>query len=136
MWLTDDEIARIRAFEPFLLNEARAALHNAPRYDLSLELATDLEPGLRIRAPRAPPQGDTPAEPPFPLNLYVALPADELRALTMLDDASRAAAIAHFGKILVSRLRHAIQSQLAHEVDLYAGVQGESGTLTVTLGEV
>ncbi|WP_321951979.1 hypothetical protein [Paraburkholderia bannensis] len=132
MWLTDDEIARIRAFEPFLLNEARAALHNAPRYDLSLELATDLEPGLRIRAP----QSDPSAEPPFPLNLYVALPADELRALTTLDDASRATAIAHFGKTLVSRLRHAIQSQLAHEVDLYAGVQGESGTLTVTLGEV
>ncbi|WP_321885059.1 hypothetical protein [Paraburkholderia bannensis] len=132
MWLTDDEIARIRAFEPFLLNEARAALHNAPRYDLSLELATDLEPGLRIRAP----QGEPPAKPPFPLNLYVALPADELRELTTLDDASRATAIAHFGKTLISRLRHAIQSQLAHEVDLYAGVQGESGTLTVTLGEV
>ncbi|WP_322069864.1 hypothetical protein [Paraburkholderia bannensis] len=132
MWLTDDEIARIRAFEPFLLNEARAALHNAPRYDLSLELATDLEPGLRIRAP----QGEASAEPPFPLNLYVALPADELRELTTLDDASRAASIAHFGKTLVSRLRHAIQSQLAHEVDLYAGVQGECGTLTVTLGEV
>ncbi|WP_322049967.1 hypothetical protein [Paraburkholderia bannensis] len=134
MLLTDDEIARIRAFEPFLLNEARAALHNAPRYDLSLELATDLEPGLRIRAPQG--IAPAPAEPPFPLNLYVALPADELRELTTLDDASRAAAIAHFGKTLVSRLRHAIQSQLAHEVDLYAGVQGESGTLTVTLGEV
>lgn len=136
MLLTDDEIARIRAIEPLLLDEARAALHNAPRYDLSLELATDLEPGLRIRAPQTLPQRCDADAQTFALNLYVMLPADELRALTTLDRASCAAAVAHFGKTFVSRLRHAIQSQLAHEVDLYAGVQGEAGTLAVTLGEM
>lgn len=136
MPLTEEEIARLQLIEPLLLNEARAALQNAPRYDLSFDLATHLEPGLRIRAPKPTPKGRDANEPPFPLDLYVELPADELRTLTTLDDAPRAEAIAQFGASFITRLRDAIQSQLAHEVDLYAGVQGEAGTLAVTLSDV
>jgi hypothetical protein len=136
MLLTQEDIARLESIEPLLLKEASAALSNAPRYELSFELATDIEPGLRVRAPQTLKNAGDPDEPSFPLNLYVVFPADELRALTMLDDASRPAAIAQFGKTFVTRLRRAIQSQLAHEVDLYAGVQGEAGTLAVTLADV
>ncbi|MBB3259161.1 hypothetical protein F4827_004035 [Paraburkholderia bannensis] len=135
MPLTEKEIAQVKAIEPVLLNQARAALHEAPRYELWLELVTHLEPGLRIRAPQSPSKGGDAMEPPFPLDLYVALPADELRKLATLDDGPRAAAISEFGASFIARLRETIQSQLAHEVDLYAGVQGEAGTLAVTLDD-
>ncbi|NIE64202.1 hypothetical protein [Burkholderia sp. Ax-1719] len=136
MPLTEKEIAQIEEIEPVLLNQARAALQDAPRYELSLELATHLEPGLRIRAPQPRAKSGDSSEPPFPLDLYVALPADELRTIAALDDGPRAAAIGQFGASFMARLRDTIQSQLAHEVDLYAGVQGEAGTLAVTLSDV
>ncbi|MCP3727496.1 hypothetical protein M3I53_30985 [Paraburkholderia sp. CNPSo 3272] len=133
MLLTAEEIARLDSVEPFLRSSARAALPPAMHYEVTSELAQHLQPGLRIRAPDTPARAGDPDTPPFPLNLFVALPLEELRALTDPDDTVRETTIARFGATFAGRLRRAIETQVAQEINFEAGVQSEAGTLAVTI---
>jgi hypothetical protein len=137
MLLTDEELARLDTIGPFLVAAAREALpfarDDARDYEMTLELAEHLQPGLRIRAADMQPEAGDPDTPPYPLNLYVGLPLDELRALANAGDAERDRELARFGASFAARLDRAINTQTAHEIDLEAGVQSEAGTLAVEL---
>jgi hypothetical protein len=133
MLLSDEEIARLQNVVPSLLSEASTALQLAPHYDFTMELETHLQPGLRLRAPDTPETDGDRDSPPYPLDLFVGVPLDELRALAKADDASRAERVAHFGASFAPRLLRAINTQTPHEIDLEAGVQSEAGTLAVML---
>ncbi|WP_340638539.1 hypothetical protein [Paraburkholderia terricola] len=84
MMLTDEEIARLQAVAPFLRSEAAEALKSSGRHEVTLELEAHLQPGLRIRAPQTAqtPRSarDRDAAPPYPLDVFVGLPLNELRA--------------------------------------------------------
>jgi hypothetical protein len=135
MLLTDEEIARLQTVVPLLLSEASTALQLAPHYEFTMELETHLQPGLRIRAPETPETAGDPDAPPYPLDLFVGLPLDELRGFARADDASRAERVAHFGAAFAPRLLRAINAQTPHEIDLEAGVQSQAGTLAVMLDD-
>ncbi|MBW0446517.1 hypothetical protein EN871_05850 [bacterium M00.F.Ca.ET.228.01.1.1] len=136
MLLSDEELARLDGVAPFLESEAKTALNFAPDYEVTAELAAHLQPGLRIRAPApdtsAPDAGDKDV-PPYPLNLFVGLPLEELRKLARADDSEREALIARFGASFTPRLLRAIETETPGAVNLDAGVQNESGTLSVML---
>jgi hypothetical protein len=137
MLLTDEELARLDNVTPFLESEAKTSLEFAPDYEVTAEFQSHLQPGLRIRAPSSPTVTDEsdPETPPFPLNLFVGIPLDELRNLAYADDMSREAAIARFGATFSPRLLRAIEAEAPGAVNLDAGVQNEPGTLSVMLAE-
>jgi len=135
MLLSDEELARLESIAPFLQSEAVTALQGPIRYDVTMELASHLQPGLRFRVPETPPKGGDPEAPPYPLDLFVGLPLDELRALSNADENSRRALIARFGASFSPRLLKAIGGLTSHEVDLDAGVQSEAGTVAVMLDD-
>lgn len=139
MMLTDEEIARLQAVAPFLRSEAAEALKSSGRHEVTLELEAHLQPGLRIRAPQTAqtPRSarDRDAAPPYPLDLFVGLPLNELRALANGGDAARERGVAHFGATFLPRLVSAIQTMTPDEIDLTAGVQGKPGTLSVMLDD-
>jgi hypothetical protein len=136
MLLSDEELARLQAAAPFLRSEARTALEAEADYEVTMELESHLQPGLRIRAPDSPQTSADPDAPPYPLDLFVGLPLSELRALSHSDDATREAELARFGARFSPRLLRAIATMTPHEIDLDAGVQSEAGTLAVMLEEV
>ncbi len=70
---------RLEGVAPFLESEAKTSLNFAPDYEVTAEFAAHLQPSLRIRAANQD-SGDADA-PPYPLNLFVGLPLDELREL-------------------------------------------------------
>ncbi|MDR6448764.1 hypothetical protein ACTJLC_24740 [Paraburkholderia sp. 22099] len=139
MMLTDEEIARLQAVAPFLRSEAAEALKSSGRHEVTLELEAHLQPGLRIRAPQTAqtPRSarDRDAAPPYPLDLFVGLPLNELRALANGGDAARERGVAHFGATFLPRLVSAIQTMTPDEIDLTAGVQSKPGTLSVMLDD-
>ncbi|SAK78545.1 hypothetical protein [Caballeronia ptereochthonis] len=135
MLLSDEELARLQSVAPFLQSEARAALENEAQYEVTMELETHLQPGLRIRAPDSPETTADPDAPPYAIDLFVGLPLNELRALSHADDATREAALARFGAHFSPRLLRAIAKRMPHEIDLNAGVQSEASTLSVMLDE-
>lgn len=133
MLLNDEEIARLQSIAPFLQSEAHEALEFEAKYVVTMELEAHLQPGLRIRPPRS---GALPADantPPYPLDLFVGVPLDELRALIDADDRVREERLAHFGATFSPRLLRAIATMTPHQVDLDAGVQSEAGSLSVML---
>ncbi|MBW9102468.1 hypothetical protein [Paraburkholderia phenoliruptrix] len=136
MLLSDEELARLNGVAPFLESEAKTSLNFAPDYEVTAELAAHLQPGLRLRAPApdtsAPDAADKDV-PPYPLNLFVGLPLEELRKLARADDSEREALIARFGASFTPRLLRAIETETPGAVNLDAGVQNESGTLSVML---
>ncbi|WP_027800772.1 hypothetical protein [Paraburkholderia dilworthii] len=136
MLLSDEELARLEGVAPFLESEAKTSLNFAPDYEVTAELAAHLQPGLRIRAPESQAALSDPDAPPYPLNLFVGLPLDELRSLAHADDAAREAMIARFGASFAPRLLRAIETETPGAINLDAGVQSESGTLSVMLGEL
>ncbi|CAB3676883.1 hypothetical protein [Paraburkholderia rhynchosiae] len=141
MLLSDGELARLDGVAPFLESEARTSLTFAPEYEVTAELQAHLQPGLRVRAPavhaaaRAPDSDSNPDpdKPPYPLNLFVGLPLDELRNLAHADDMAREAMIARFGATFAPRLLRAIETGTPGAINLDAGVQNEPGTLSVML---
>ncbi|HEY2020862.1 hypothetical protein [Paraburkholderia sp.] len=133
MLLTEEELARLAAVAPFLESEAKSALGAQADYEIEMELAEHLQPGLRVRARVATDARADTDTPPYPLDLFVGLPIDELRALSASDGAARDRMIAHFGATFSPRLLRAIAEMLPHEVDLQAGVQSEAGVLAVML---
>jgi hypothetical protein len=143
MLLSDEELARLDGVAPFLESEAKTSLNFAPDYEVTAELQAHLQPGLRIRAPSShaadhdarfsgDPSGD-PDAPPYPLNLFVGLPLDEMRNLAHADDMARETMIARFGASFTPRLLRAIESETPGAINLDAGVQNEPGTLSVML---
>ena len=135
MLLSDEELARLQSVAPFLRSKAHAALELEADYDVTMELESHLQPGLRIRAPDSPRTSADPNEPPYAVDLFVGLPLKELRALSHADDATRDAELARFGSRFSPRLLRAISAMTPHEIDLDAGVQSEPGTLAVMLDE-
>ncbi|MDR5796196.1 MULTISPECIES: hypothetical protein [unclassified Caballeronia] len=135
MLLSDNELARLQSVAPFLRNEAHAALELEANYEVTMELESHLQPGLRIRAPDSSRTTAASDAPPYALDLFVGLPLNELRALSHADDATREAEIARFGARFSPRLLRAIARMAPHEIDLDAGVQSEAGTLSVMLEE-
>ena len=136
MLLSDEELARLEGVAPFLESEAKTSLNFASDYEVTAELEAHLQPGLRIRAPTSQPASSDPDAPPYPLNLFVGLPLDELRNLAHADDMAREAMIARFGASFTPRLLRAIETETPGAINLDAGVQSESGTLSVMLGEL
>lgn len=135
MLLTEEELARLAAVAPFLQSEAKIALDAEGDYEIEVEFAAHLQPGLRVRARTA---ADARAEtdtPPYPLDLFVGLPLDELRTLSASDGAARETAIARFGATFSPRLLRAIADMLPHEINLQAGVQSEPGVLALMLDD-
>lgn len=135
MLLSEEELARLQSVAPFLQSEAHAALEAEANYEVTMELGSHLQPGLRIRAPDSAQTIADVDAPPYALDLFVGLPLSELRALAHADDAAREAEIARFGARFSPRLLRAIARMTPHEVDLDAGVQSEAGTLSVMLDE-
>ncbi|MDR5816858.1 MULTISPECIES: hypothetical protein [unclassified Caballeronia] len=135
MLLSDEELARLQDVAPFLASEARGALEAEAPCQVTAELASHLQPGLRIRAPGSPTTDADPDAPPYPIDLFVGLPLSELRALSHADEATRNDALARFGAGFSPRLLRAIAKMAPHEIDLDAGVQNEAGTLSVMLDE-
>jgi hypothetical protein len=135
MLLSDEELARLQSVAPFLRSEARSALEAEAGYEVTMELESHLQPGLRIRAPDSPRTNADAGAPPYPLDLFVGLPLSELRALSHADDATRETTLARFGARFSPRLLRAIATMTPHEIDLDAGVQSEAGTLSVMLEE-
>ncbi|SAL26417.1 hypothetical protein AWB70_01509 [Caballeronia cordobensis] len=135
MLLSDEELARLQSVAPFLRSEAHSALEAEASYEVTMELESHLQPGLRIRAPESARTSADADAPPYPLDLFVGLPLSELRALSHADDATREADIARFGARFSPRLLRAIATMTPHEIDLDAGVQSEAGTLSVMLDE-
>ncbi|WP_175945362.1 hypothetical protein [Caballeronia sp. BCC1704] len=138
MLLTGEELARLETVAPFLQSEARTSLEFEADYDITMELAEHLQPGLRVRAPgatAATAAAAALAAPPYPLDLFVGLPLSELRSLAHADDRRREDAIALFGATFSPRLLRAIAKMTPNEIDLDAGVQSEAGTLAVMLEE-
>ncbi|VXB09331.1 conserved hypothetical protein [Burkholderia sp. 8Y] len=135
MLLTDEELARLETVAPFLQSEARTSLEFEADYEITMELAEHLQPGLRVRAPAATAAAAALAAPPYPIDLFVGLPLNELRALAHADDRQRDNAIARFGATFSPRLLRAIAKMTPNEIDLDAGVQSEAGTLAVMLEE-
>ncbi|MDR5856604.1 hypothetical protein P9239_23250 [Caballeronia sp. LZ062] len=135
MLLTDEELARLETVAPFLQSEARTSLEFEAEYEITMELAEHLQPGLRVRAPVATGAAAAITAPPYPLDLFVGLPLNELRALAHADDRRREDAIALFGATFSPRLLRAIAKMTPNEIDLDAGVQSEAGTLAVMLEE-
>lgn len=133
MLLSDEELARLEAAEPFLREEARSALPADGDYEIRAELREHLQPGLRIRVPSGPGDAAQSQTPPYPLDLFVGLPLDEMRAIAHSDGAVRDQAIARFGATFAPRLLRAIATLTPHEINLDAGVQSEPGTLAVIL---
>jgi hypothetical protein len=136
MLLTDEELARLETVAPFLQSEARTSLLLEAEYEITMELAEHLQPGLRVRAADLSAAPAKPDVPPYPLNLFVGIPLAELRALAHADDRTRDAAIAQFGATFSPRLLSAIAKMTPNEIDLDAGVQSEAGTLSVMLEEI
>jgi hypothetical protein len=134
MLLSDEELARLEGVAPFLESEAKTSLNFAPDYEVTAEFAAHLQPGLRIRAANQD-SGDADA-PPYPLNLFVGLPLDELRELIEAKDSARDAMIARFGASFTPRLLRAIETETPGAINLDAGVQNEAGTLSVMLAEL
>ncbi|WP_025600034.1 hypothetical protein [Burkholderia sp. WSM2230] len=138
MLLSDEELARLDGVAPFLESEAKTSLDFASNYEVTAEFQAHLQPGLRVRAPASDAArrdtGDTDT-PPYPLNLFVGLPLDELRELANADDSAREALIARFGASFTPRLLRALETETPGAVNLDAGVQNESGTLSVMLAE-
>jgi hypothetical protein len=132
MLLSEEELARLQDVAPFLQREAREALEFEADYDVTMELENHLQPGLRVRAPLSRTRGNSVA-PPYPLDLFVGIPLDELHALAHDDQAQRDTAIARFGAQFSPRLLRAIARVTPHEIDLDAGVQSQAGTLSVML---
>jgi hypothetical protein len=135
MLLSDEELARLQSVAPFLQSEAHMALELEGDYEVTMELESHLQPGLRIRAPDTPGTSADPDAPPYALDLFVGLPLVELRALSHADAITREAEIARFGARFSPRLLRAIAIMAPHEIDLDAGVQSEAGTLAVMLDE-
>lgn len=133
MLLTDEELARLDAIAPFLQSEAKTALDAEGDYEIEIELAEHLQPGLRVRAREPADAGAETDTPPYPLDLFVGLPLDELRTLSASEGAARETAIARFGATFSPRLLRAIAQMAPHEIDLQAGVQSEPGVLAVML---
>jgi hypothetical protein len=133
MLLNDEEIARLQSVAPFLQSEAHTALEFEADYAVTMELETHLQPGLRIRAPYSSTTRVDADGPPYPLDLFVGLPLDELRALANADESAREAQLASFGSAFSPRLLRAIAKMTPHKIDLDAGVQSEAGTLSVML---
>ncbi|WP_244817404.1 hypothetical protein [Caballeronia sp. Lep1P3] len=136
MLLTDEELARLQTVAPFLQSEARTSLEAEADYEIVMELAEHLQPGLRVRAPESATTTASPDDPPYALNLFVGLPLAELRALAHADERERNAAIALFGATFSPRLLRAIATMTPNEIDLDAGVQSQAGTLSVMLEEI
>ena len=130
MLLSDEELARLDSAEPFLREEARRALPAGSDYEIIAELRDHLQPGLRIRARDVATDTQTP---PYPLDLFVGLPLDEIRYIANSADAARDAAIVRLGAAFAARLRRAIAMFTPHQIDLDAGVQSSPGTLAVIL---
>ncbi|MFM0323257.1 hypothetical protein [Caballeronia glebae] len=135
MLLSDEELARLQSVAPFLCSEAHTALQLEADYEVTAELESHLQPGLRIRAPDSPRTTTAFDAPPYALDLFVGLPLNELRALAHADDATREAEIARFGARFSPRLLRAIARMTPHEIDLDAGVQSAAGALSVMLDE-
>jgi hypothetical protein len=133
MLLSDEELARLEGVEPFLREEARSALPADADYEVLAELSEHLQPGLRIRVPGGPDIAMEPQTPPYPLDLFVGLPLDELRGIANHEGAARDAALARFATTFAPRLLRAIAALTPHQIDLEAGVQSEPGTLAVML---
>ncbi|MEX3812168.1 hypothetical protein AB3X96_18200 [Paraburkholderia sp. BR13439] len=136
MLLSDEELARLEGVEPFLREEARSALPADADYEVLAELHEHLQPGIRIRVPAGPDIAMEPRVPPYPLDLFVGLPLDELRDVANDEGAAREAALARFATTFAPRLQRAIAALTPHRIDLAAGVQSERGTLTVILEPV
>ncbi|KMZ13889.1 hypothetical protein BHUM_02145 [Candidatus Burkholderia humilis] len=130
MLLNDEEIARLQSIAPFPQSEAHTALEFEAEYEVTMELENHLQPGLRIRVPATSADAEGP---PYPLDLFVGLPLDELRTLTNEDEAKREADLARFGAGFSPRLLRAIETMTPHEINLDAGVPSEAGTLSVML---
>lgn len=135
MLLSDEELARLDGVAPFLESKAKTSLNFAPSYEVTAEFAAHLQPGLRIRAPAPDAASEDPEAPPYPLNLFVGLPLDELRNLAYADDMAREAMIARFGASFTPRLLRAIEKETRGAINLDAGIQNDSGTLSVMLDE-
>lgn len=135
MLLTGEDLAKIGAVAPFLHAAARAALKFAPNIEVDMELEAHLQPGMRIKAVEKTPQPGNPDEPPYPLNLFVGLPLDELRALANTEGPARDEALARFQETFAQRLSRAISKQTPHEINLEASVQSETGPLAVALDD-
>ncbi|WGS55241.1 hypothetical protein LFL96_35515 (plasmid) [Paraburkholderia sp. D15] len=135
MLLNDEELARLDGVAPFLESEAKTSLNFAPNYEVTAEFETHLQPGLRIRAPASDAASEDPEAPPYPLNLFVGLPLDELRNLAYADDMAREAMIGRFGASFTPRLLRAIEKETPGAINLDAGIQNDSGTLSVMLDE-
>ncbi|SAK46830.1 hypothetical protein AWB79_01175 [Caballeronia hypogeia] len=135
MLLSDEELARLQSVAPFLQSEARQALEAEADYEVTMELQAHLQPGLRVRASEPSHFIADRDAPPYPVDLFVGLPLNELRALSHADDATREAEIARFGARFSPRLLRAIAKMTPHEIDLDAGVQSEAGTMSVMLDE-
>ncbi|MFM0137455.1 hypothetical protein [Caballeronia grimmiae] len=133
MLLTDEELARLQPIAPFLQSEARTSLEAEAEYEIVMELETHLQPGLRVRGTESPATTADPDAPPYPVDLFVGLPLEELRALANANDKERDDAIARFGATFPPRLLRAIAKMTPHQIDLDAGVQSEAGTLSVIL---
>ncbi|CAN7683276.1 hypothetical protein [Caballeronia sp. LjRoot31] len=129
--LTDQEISSLQDVVPHLLSEAKTASPDNASFIFTMELGTHLQPGLRIRAPNF----SIDSAPPFPLNLFVGIPIDELRTLAHATPTQRDQLIAHFGVTFSPRLLRAIQRFDAHTIDYDAGCQSEPGPSTVILEE-
>ncbi|MBB5399307.1 hypothetical protein OKW50_001631 [Paraburkholderia youngii] len=136
MLLSDEELARLEGVEPFLREEARSALPADADYEVLAELHEHLQPGIRIRVPAGPDIAMEPRVPPYPLDLFVGLPLDELRDVANDEGAAREAALARFATTFAPRLQRAIAALTPYRIDLAAGVQSERGTLTVMLEPV
>ncbi|MDR5740637.1 MULTISPECIES: hypothetical protein [unclassified Caballeronia] len=133
MLLTDEELARLQPIAPFLQSEARTSLEAEADYEIVMELENHLQPGLRVRGPESPATTAEPDAPPYRIELFVGLPLAELRALANANERERDDAIALFGATFSPRLLRAIAKMTPHEINLDAGVQSESGTLSVML---
>lgn len=136
MLLSDEELARLEAVEPFLREAARSVLPADTDDEVLAELRDHLQPGLRIRAPAGTDLAMEPKEPqtpPYPLDLFVGVPLDELRDIANSDGAARETALARFARTFAPRLLRAIATMTPHQIDLDAGVQSEPGTIAVML---
>jgi len=99
----------------------------------SIEFAAHLQPGLCIRARTAADARVDTDTPPYPLDLFVGLPLDELRRFAASKGVALETAIARFGATLSPRLVRAIADMLPYQIDLQAGVQSEAGGLALLL---